>query len=93
MMKATDISKASIIVNTIKDIEFRIDELEKKHNQGDVWWLTRNDDYIELGKDLTEQVICLVMLRLDQQKENCLNELKKLGVEYVNEAAKTTTEN
>ena len=93
MMKSTDISKASIIVNTIKDIEFRIDELEKKHNQGDVWWLTRNDDYIELGKDLTEQVICLVMLRLDQQKENCLNELKKLGVEYVNEAAKTTTEN
>lgn len=93
MMKSTDISKASIIVNTIKDIEFRIDELEKKHNQGDVWWVTRNDDYIELGKDLTEQVICLVMLRLDQQKENCLNELKKLGVEYVNEAAKTTTEN
>ena len=52
-----------------------------------MWWLTRNDDYIELGKDLTEQVICLVMLRLDQQKENCLNELKKLGVEYVDEAA------
>lgn len=87
MMKSTDISKASIIVHTIKDIEFKIGELEKKHEQGDVWWLTRNDDYIELGKDLTEQVICLVMLRLDQQKENCLNELKKLGVEYVDENA------
>ena len=87
MMKSSDISKASIIVYTIKDIEFKIGELEKKHKQGDVWWLTRNDDYIELGKDLTEQVICLVMLRLDQQKENCLNELKKLGVEYVDEKA------
>lgn len=87
MMKSTDISKASIIVNTIKDIEFRIDELEEKHNQGDVWWLTKgNNDYIELG-NLTEQVICLVMLRLNQQKENCLNELKKLEVEYVDETA------
>lgn len=86
-MKSTDISKARTIVNTIKDIELKIGELEKKHDQGDVWLLAGNDNYIELGEDLTEQVICLVLLRLDQQKENCLNELKKLGVEYVDENA------
>lgn len=66
-----------------KDFRWKLDREHLIEEMADV--LIMLDQMLILYK--TEQVICLVLLRLDQQKENCLNELKKLGVEYVDENA------
>ena len=88
MMKSSDISKASIIVNTIIDIERRIFRIDEYYRPNEVWWLMHDDDSIMLDKGLTEEIIQLVKTRLKEQKQNCLNELERLGVDYVDDGAK-----
>lgn len=87
MMKSTDISKVSIIVNTIIDIEHRIFRIDEYYQPNEVWWLMHNDDSVMLDKELTTEIMQLVKTRLKEQKQNCLNELERLGVEYVDETA------
>ena len=87
-MKSSDISKASIIVNTIIDIERRIFRIDEYYRPNEVWWLMHDDDSIMLDKGLTEEIIQLVKTRLKEQKQNCLNELERLGVDYVDDGAK-----
>ena len=85
-MKSTDISKASIIVNTIIDMEHRI--FRNEYYQPDqVWWLMHGDDSIMLDKELTAEIMQLIKTRLNERKQNCLDELEKIGVEYVDETA------
>lgn len=88
MMKSTDISKASIIVNTIIDIERRIFRIDEYYRPNEVWWLMHDDDSIMLDKGLTEEIIQLVKTRLNEQKQNCLNELERIGVDYVDDDTK-----
>ena len=87
MMKSTDISKASIIVNTIIDMEHRIFRIDEYYEPNQVWWLMHNDDSIMLDKELTAEIMQLIKTRLNERKQNCLNELEKIGVEYVDETA------
>lgn len=87
MMKSTDISKASIIVNTIIDMEHRIFRIDEYYKPNEVWWLMHNDDSIMLDKELTAEIMQLIKTRLDERKQNCMNELERLGVEYVDETA------
>lgn len=86
MMKSTDISKASIIVNTIIDMEHRIFRIDEYYEPNQVWWLM-HDDSVMLDKDLTAEIMQLVKTRLNERKQNCLNELERIGVDYVNETA------
>jgi hypothetical protein len=86
-MKSTDISKASIIVNTIIDMEHRIFRIDEYYKPNEVWWLMHNDDSIMLDKELTAEIMQLIKTRLDERKQNCMNELERLGVEYVDETA------
>lgn len=86
-MKSTDISKASSIVNTIIEKErmiFRIDEYYKSNQ---VWWLMHNDNSVMLDEELTAEIMQLVKKRLNEKKQNCVNELERIGVDYVNETA------
>lgn len=87
MMKSTDISKASIIVNTIIDMEHRIFRIDEYYKPNEVWWLMHNDDSIMLDKELTAEIMQLIKTRLDERKQNCLDELEKIGVDYVDETA------
>lgn len=87
MMKSTDISKASIIVNTIIDMEHRIFRIDEYYEPNQVWWLMHNDDSIMLDKELTTEIMQLIKTRLNERKQNCLDELEKIGVEYVDETA------
>lgn len=87
MMKSTDISKASIIVNTIIDMEHRIFRIDEYYKPNEVWWLMHNDDSIMLDKELTAEIMQFIKTRLDERKQNCMNELERLGVEYVDETA------
>ena len=87
MMKSTDISKASIIVNTIIDIEHRIFRIDEYYQPNEVWWLMHDDDSVMLDKDLTAEIMQLVKTRLNERKQNCLNELERIGVDYVYETA------
>ena len=86
-MKSTDISKASIIVNTIIDMEHRIFRIDEYYEPNQVWWLMHNDDSIMLDKELTAEIMQLIKTRLNERKQNCLDELEKIGVEYVDETA------
>lgn len=86
-MKSTDISKASIIVNTIIDMEHRIFRIDEYYQPNQVWWLMHNDDSIMLDKELTTEIMQLIKTRLNERKQNCMNELERIGVEYVNETA------
>ena len=86
-MKSTDISKASIIVNTIIDMEHRIFRIDEYYQPNQVWWLMHNDDSIMLDKELTTEIMQLIKTRLNERKQNCMNELERSGVEYVNETA------
>ena len=87
MMKSTDISKASIIVNTIIDMEHRIFRIDEYYQPNQVWWLMHNDDSIMLDKELTAEIMQLIKTRLNERKQNCLDELEKIGVNYVDETA------
>lgn len=87
MMKSTDISKASIIVNTIIDMEHRIFRIDEYYEPNQVWWLMHNDDSIMLDKELTAEIMQLIKTRLNERKQNCLDELERIGVEYVDETA------
>ena len=87
MMKSTDISKASIIVNTIIDMEHRIFRIDEYYQPDQVWWLMHNEDSVMLDKELTAEVMQLVKKRLNEKKQNCVNELERIGVDYVNETA------
>lgn len=86
-MKSTDISKASIIVNTIIDMEHRIFRIDEYYQPNQVWWLMHNDDSIMLDKELTAEIMQLIKTRLNERKQNCLDELEKIGVNYVDETA------
>jgi hypothetical protein len=86
-MKSTDISKASIIVNTIIDMEHRIFRIDEYYQPNQVWWLMHNDDSIMLDKELTAEIMQLIKTRLNERKQNCLDELEKIGVDYVDETA------
>lgn len=86
-MKSTDISKASIIVNTIIDMEHRIFKIDEYYKTNQVWWLMHNEYSVMLDKDLTEEVMQLVKKRLNEKKQNCVNELERIGVDYVDETA------
>ena len=86
-MKSTDISKVSSIVNKIIDIEHRIFRIDEYFKPNEVWWLMYHEKSVMLTEELTAEIMQLVKTRLNEQKENCLNELKKLGVEYVDETA------
>ena len=87
MMKSTDISKASIIANTIIDMEHRIFRIDEYYQPNQVWWLMHNDDSIMLDKELTAEIMQLIKTRLNERKQNCLDELEKIGVDYVDETA------
>ncbi len=87
MMKSTDISKASIIVNTIIDMEHRIFRIDEYYQPDQVWWLMHNEDSVMLDKELTAEIMQLVKKRLNEKKQNCVNELERIGVDYVNETA------
>lgn len=87
MMKSTDISKASIIVNTIIDMEHRIFRIDEYYQPDQVWWLMHNEDSVMLDKELTAEIMQLVKKRLNEKKQNCVNELERIGVNYVNETA------
>lgn len=87
MMKSTDISKASIIVKTIIDMEHRIFIIDEYYEPNQAWWLMHNEDSVMLDKDLTEEVMQLVKKRLNEKKQNCVNELERIGVDYVDETA------
>lgn len=87
MMKSTDISKASIIVNTIIDMEHRIFRIDEYYQPNQVWWLMHHDDSIMLDKELTAEIMQLIKTRLNERKQNCLDELEKIGVDYVDETA------
>ena len=87
MMKSTDISKASIIVNTIIDMEHRIFRIDEYYQPGQVWWLMHNEDLVMLDKELTAEIMQLVKKRLNEKKQNCVNELERIGVDYVDETA------
>lgn len=87
MMKSTDISKASIIVNTIIDMEHRIFRIDEYYQPNQVWRLMHNDDSIMLDKELTAEIMQLIKTRLNERKQNCLDELEKIGVDYVDETA------
>ena len=86
-MKSTDISKVSSIVNKIIDIEHRIFRIDEYFKPNEVWWLMHNADSVLLNEELTAEIMQLVKTRLNEQKQKCINELIKLGVEYVNETA------
>ncbi len=86
-MKSTDISKASIIVNTIIDMEHRIFRIDEYYQPDQVWWLMHNEDSVMLDKELTAEIMQLVKKRLNEKKQNCVNELERIGVDYVNETA------
>lgn len=86
-MKSTDISKASSIVNEIIEMEHRIFRIDEYYEPNQVWWLMHNDDSIMLDKELTAEIMQLIKTRLNERKQNCLNELEKIGVEYVDETA------
>lgn len=86
-MKSTDISKASIIVNTIIDMEHRIFRIDEYPQPGQVWWLMHNEDSVMLDKELTAEIMQLVKKRLNEKKQNCVNELERIGVDYVDETA------
>lgn len=86
-MKSTDISKASSIVNTIIEKErmiFRIDEYYKSNQ---VWWLIHDNNSVMLDEELTAEIMQLVKTRLNERKQNCVNELERIGVDYVDETA------
>ena len=87
MMKSSDISKASIIVNTIIDMEHRIFRSDEYYQPDQVWWLMHNEDSVMLDKELTAEIMQLVKKRLNEKKQNCVNELERIGVDYVNETA------
>lgn len=87
MMKSTDISKASIIVNTIIDMEHRIFRIDEYYEPNQVWWLMHNEYSIMLDKELSAEIMQLIKTRLNERKQNCLNELEKIGVDYVDETA------
>lgn len=87
MMKSSDISKASIIVNTIIDMEHRIFRIDEYYQPDQVWWLMHNEDSVMLDKELTAEIMQLVKKRLNEKKQNCVNELERIGVDYVNETA------
>lgn len=86
-MKSSDISKASIIVNTIIDMEHRIFRIDEYYQPDQVWWLMHNEDSVMLDKELTAEIMQLVKKRLNEKKQNCVNELERIGVDYVNETA------
>lgn len=87
MMKSTDISKASIIVNTIIDMEHRIFKIDEYYEPNQVWLLMHNEDSIMLDKELSAEIMQLVKTRLNEKKQNCVNELERIGVDYVDETA------
>lgn len=83
MMKSTDISKASSIVNTIIEKErmiFRIDEYYKSNQ---VWWLIHDNNSVMLDEELTAEIMQLVKTRLAEQKQKYIEQLGKIGVDYV----------
>lgn len=82
-MKSTDISKASSIVNTIIEKErmiFRIDEYYKSNQ---VWWLIHDNNSVMLDEELTAEIMQLVKTRLAEQKQKYIEQLGKIGVDYV----------
>jgi hypothetical protein len=87
IMKSTDISKATSIVNTILEKErmvFRIDEYYKPNQ---VWWLIHDDNSVMLDEELTAEIMQLVKTRLNEQKQEYIEQLEGIGVDYVDETA------
>lgn len=88
MMKSTDISKASIIVNTIIDIERRIFRIDEYYKQNQAWWLIHDDNSVMLDEELTAEIMQLVKTRLAEQKQKYIEQLENIGVDYVDETRK-----
>lgn len=88
MMKSTDISKASNIVNTILEKERMIFRIDEYYRPNQAWWLIHENNSVMLDEKLTAEIMQLVKTRLKERKEEYIKELAELGVEYTTEKQK-----
>ena len=82
MMKSSDISKASNIVNEIVDMEHRVFRIDEYYKPKQTWWLMHNDNYVMLDEKVTAEIMQLVKTRLKERKEELIKQLSELDVEY-----------
>lgn len=82
-MKSTDISKASDIVNTIIEKERMIFKIDEYYKPNQVWWLIYENNSVMLDEKLTAEIMQLVKTRLAEQKQEYIEQLENIGVEYV----------
>lgn len=92
-MKSTDLSKARAIVNKIIDTEQTIFKINEYYKPNQMWWLMHDEKSVIIDAELSAEIMQLVKTRLDERKQNYIDELEKIGVDYVDEKTKTTTEN
>ena len=90
MMKSSDMEKVETILNKIKylkvDIRFLNDA--KQEGIGDAC-IRINHRFYEMDGNIVQTILDKYNSELNEN----IKELEKLGVEYVDETAKTTTEN
>lgn len=82
MMKSSDISKASNIVNEIVDMEHRVFRIDEYYKPKQTWWLMHNDNSVMLDEKVTAEIMQLVKTRLKERKEELIKQLSELDVEY-----------
>lgn len=82
MMKSSDISKASNIVNEIVDMEHRVLRIDEYYKPKQTWWLMHNDNSVMLDEKVTAEIMQLVKTRLKERKEELIKQLSELDVEY-----------
>lgn len=81
-MKSTDISKARTIVNKIIDMEHTIFKIDEYYKPNQLWWLMHNEKSVIIDEELSAEIMQLVKTRLNERKQNYIDELEKIGVEY-----------
>lgn len=82
MMKSSDISKASSIVNEIIEMENRVFRIDEYYKPNQVWWLIHENNSVMLDEELTAEIMQLVKTRLKERKEELIKQLSELDVEY-----------
>ena|GEM_PF-904823 len=90
MMKSSDMEKVETILNKIKYIKVDIIHLLKAKQEGIGDACIRiNHRFYEMDGNIVQTILDKYNSELNEN----IKELEKLGVEYVDETAKTTTEN
>ena len=90
MMKSNDIEKVETILNKIKYLKVDIRYLLQAKREG------INDSCIRINHRFYEMdgnIVQTILDKYNSELNENIKELEKLGVEYVDETAKTTTEN